>query len=44
MGEVNVSIMEAIARKLVDFHKRAATGDKINLTVGIETIHRNHGV
>jgi len=32
MGEVDVSIMEAIARKLVDFHMRVATGDRINLT------------
>ena len=31
-GEVDVSIMEAIARKLVDFHMRVATGDRINLT------------
>ncbi|MDI6776108.1 MAG: AAA family ATPase [Syntrophales bacterium] len=41
-GEVDVSIMEAIARKLVDFHRNAATGDRINLTGGIETIRRNH--
>ena len=41
-GEVDVSIMEAIARKLADFHRRAATGDRINLTGGPETIRRNH--
>jgi len=41
-GEVDISIMEAIARKLTDFHRDAATGDRIDLTGGIETIRRNH--
>lgn len=41
-GEVELSIMEAIARKVADFHRHAATGGKIDLMGGIEVIRKNH--
>ncbi|MDO8785073.1 MAG: AAA family ATPase [Syntrophales bacterium] len=41
-GDVDSSIMEVIAGKLADFHRMAATGDRIDLTGGPETIRRNH--
>ncbi|MFA4917316.1 MAG: hypothetical protein WC560_11695, partial [Syntrophales bacterium] len=41
-GEVDISVMEAIAGKLADFHREAATGNGIDLIGGIETIRRNH--
>ena len=41
-GKVNHSIMDAVAGKLVDFHRHAATGGSIDQTGSIETIRRNH--
>ncbi len=34
--------MDAVARKLSDFHAHAATGGNIDEIGGVETIHRNH--
>lgn len=39
---VDLSIMEAIARKVADFHRHAATGGKIDLMGSAEVIRRNH--
>jgi len=41
-GKVDHSLMQSIALKLAGFHKRAATGGKIDQTGGVETIRRNH--
>lgn len=41
-GEVDCSIMDVIAKKLVDFHRHAETGGKIDKIGGIKTIRRNH--
>jgi hypothetical protein len=41
-GKVDHSIMDALARKLVDFHSHAATGGHIDEIGGLETIRRNH--
>ena len=41
-GKVNHSIMDAVAGKLVDFHRHAATGGSIDQIGSIETIRRNH--
>ena len=41
-GKVDLPIMDAVARKLVDFHAHAATGGNIDEIGGVETIHRNH--
>ncbi|MGZ3593535.1 MAG: bifunctional aminoglycoside phosphotransferase/ATP-binding protein [Syntrophales bacterium] len=41
-GEADLPIMNAVARKLSDFHTHAATGGNIDEIGGVETIHRNH--
>ena len=41
-GNVDRSIMDVIARKLVGFHRDAATGGAIDEIGGVETIRRNH--
>jgi uncharacterized protein len=41
-GETEPAVMEAIARKVADFHRRAATGGTIDLMGGMEVIRRNH--
>lgn len=41
-GNVDRSIMDVIARKLLHFHRDAATGGVINEIGGVETIRRNH--
>ena len=41
-GKVDRFIMDAISRKLVDFHRQAATGGHIDEIGGLETIRRNH--
>ena len=41
-GKIDYPIMDAIARKLSDFHAHAATGGNIDEIGGVETIHRNH--
>ncbi|HBH87719.1 MAG TPA: aminoglycoside phosphotransferase [Syntrophaceae bacterium] len=40
--KANRSIMDAIAKKLVHFHRGAATGGVIDEMGGVETIRRNH--
>ena len=41
-GKCTGAIIEQIARKLVNFHQQAETGDKINEMGSIETISFNH--
>ena len=41
-GRTEPAAMDAIARKLADFHRRAETGGRIDEIGGIETIRRNH--
>lgn len=41
-GEVAPSVIEAIAGKVADFHRHAATGGTIDLMGGGEIIRRNH--
>jgi aminoglycoside phosphotransferase family enzyme/predicted kinase len=41
-GKVKLSIMDAIAVKLTDFHRGAETGGRIDEIGGLETIRRNH--
>ncbi|MBE9547599.1 MAG: AAA family ATPase [Proteobacteria bacterium] len=41
-GKVDTSVMDAVARKLVDFHGRAATGGEIDLVGGVDMIRKNH--
>jgi hypothetical protein len=41
-GRVDASIMDAVARKLANFHDRAETGGKIDEIGGVDTICRNH--
>lgn len=41
-GKVERFVMDALARKLVDFHRHAATGGHIDEIGGLETICRNH--
>jgi len=41
-GNVDRSIMDVIARKLVRFHRDAATGGAIDEIGGVKTIRRNH--
>ena len=41
-GTVKPVIVEAIARKLADFHENAETGGEIDEIGGIETIRKNH--
>ena len=41
-GKADNSLMDAIARKVVSFHKQAATGGKIDKMGSLETILHNH--
>ncbi|HYA14199.1 MAG TPA: AAA family ATPase, partial [Syntrophales bacterium] len=41
-GKADLFVMDALARKLVDFHKHAATGGHIDEIGSVETIRRNH--
>ncbi len=41
-GRVDHYVMDALARKLVDFHRHGATGGHIDEIGGLETIRRNH--
>jgi aminoglycoside phosphotransferase family enzyme/predicted kinase len=41
-GKIEISIMDEIAAKLADFHRRAETGGRIDEIGGLETIRRNH--
>ena len=41
-GKVDYAVMDAIARKLVDFHEQAATGGRIDESGGIENIRQTH--
>ncbi len=41
-GTVEPKVMEAIARKVADFHGRAATGGEIDLMGAPEVVRRNH--
>lgn len=41
-GRCDPSIMDAVAAKLADFHRRAETGGRIDALGGIETIRLNH--
>ena len=41
-GKVDNLVMDALARKLVAFHRSAATGGHIDEIGGLETIRRNH--
>ncbi len=41
-GRIDRQAMDAVARKLSDFHAHAATGGNIDEIGGVETIHRNH--
>lgn len=40
--KADITVMDAIARRLADFHRRAETGGRIDAIGGIETIRRNH--
>jgi aminoglycoside phosphotransferase family enzyme len=41
-GTVERSVMDSVASRLADFHRRAATGGQIDRIGGIETIRLNH--
>ena len=41
-GRIDRQAMDAVARRLSDFHAHAATGGNIDEIGGVETIHRNH--
>lgn len=41
-GNLDHSVMDTVARKLVDFHRSAATGGHIDEIGSVETIRRNH--
>jgi uncharacterized protein len=41
-GKGEPAIMDAVARKLADFHHRAETGGRIDALGGVETIRLNH--
>ncbi len=41
-GKAGVEVMDSIARKVADFHGRAATGGEIDMIGGIDTIRHNH--
>ena len=41
-GKAGVDAMDAIARKVADFHRKAETGGEIDAIGGIDTIRRNH--
>jgi aminoglycoside phosphotransferase family enzyme/predicted kinase len=41
-GKADVGAMDAIARKVADFHRNAETGGEIDAIGGIDTIRHNH--
>ena len=41
-GKADVEAMDAIARKVADFHRNAETGGEIDAIGGIDTIRHNH--
>ncbi len=41
-GAVDISVMDAVARKVADFHAAAETGGRIDEVGGIDTIRHNH--
>jgi aminoglycoside phosphotransferase family enzyme/predicted kinase len=41
-GKAGVDAMDAIARKVADFHRKADTGGEIDAIGGIDTIRHNH--
>ena len=41
-GKAGIEVMDAIAAKVADFHRRAETGGRIDAMGGIETIRHNH--
>lgn len=41
-GKADISLMDAIARKVVSFHKQAATGGEIDKMGSLKTIFHNH--
>jgi uncharacterized protein len=41
-GKAGVEAMDAIARKVADFHRKAETGGEIDAIGGIDTIRHNH--
>ena len=41
-GEADLYVMERIASRIAEFHRRAATGGEIDRIGGVETIQRNH--
>ncbi len=41
-GKIDISIMDAVARKVVSFHQLAATGGEIDKIGSLETIIHNH--
>ncbi len=41
-GKVDHFVMDALARKLVDFHRHASTGGHIDEIGSVDTIRRNH--
>jgi aminoglycoside phosphotransferase family enzyme/predicted kinase len=41
-GKAGIEVMDAIAKKVADFHREAETGGEIEAIGGIETIRRNH--
>ena len=41
-GKCDPSIIDAVAAKLADFHRRAETGGRIDAMGGVETIRLNH--
>ncbi len=41
-GRVTSSVMDAVAKKIADFHATAETGGKIDEIGGVDTVRRNH--
>jgi len=41
-GKCDPSVIDAVAAKLADFHRRAETGGRIDAMGGVETIRLNH--
>jgi len=41
-GALDISVMDAVARKVADFHAAAETGGRIDEIGGIDTIRHNH--
>jgi uncharacterized protein len=41
-GKCDISVIDAVAAKLADFHRRAETGGRIDALGGVETIRVNH--